>query len=79
MWDLFCNVHQVVESSDGYALRLAWNEEFAAKLISFITTERRCCPFLKFELSLEPGDGPAWLTIRGPEGTKEFVKDWIPH
>jgi len=28
---------------------------------------------MRFSLTLEPGDGPLWLEITGPEGTKTFL------
>ncbi len=31
------------------------------------------CPFLKFSITVEPGDGPVWLEMTGPQGTKEFL------
>jgi hypothetical protein len=34
---------------------------------------RQCCPFLRFAITVEPGNGPIWLEMTGPEGTKEFL------
>jgi len=39
-----------------------------------ITFERECCPFLRFNLRLEPANGPLWLELTGPEGTKDFLQ-----
>lgn len=51
--------------------------EFAGNLIPQIATtidaERRCCRFLRFELSIEPDGGPVRLTLTGPPGTGEFL------
>lgn len=33
----------------------------------------QCCPFLRFQLTVEPGRGPIWLELTGPAGTREFV------
>src|SRR5262245_21495424 len=38
-----------------------------------IDAEHRCCRFLRFHLIVEPGDGPVWLEVTGPEGTDEFL------
>lgn len=42
-------------------------------LSRFVSNERRCCPFLRFELAIEPGDGPIRLKVTGPDGTREFL------
>jgi hypothetical protein len=39
-----------------------------------IDAERRCCRFLQFDLSVEPDDGPASLTITGPDNTRTFLE-----
>jgi hypothetical protein len=38
-----------------------------------IETEHRCCRFLRFLLLFEPGDGPVWLEVTGPQGTEDFL------
>ena len=66
-------VAEVKETEEGYAYRLppdgAWLLE-AATLVGF---ERQCCPFLRFQITVEPGGGPIWLELSGPPGTKEFL------
>ncbi|MGC1240432.1 MAG: hypothetical protein WA874_02535 [Chryseosolibacter sp.] len=42
------------------------------KLLDFIKSERLCCDFFSFHLSVS-GD-TATLQITGPEGTKEFLE-----
>lgn len=42
-------------------------------LSRFLSNERRCCPFLSFELTVEPADRPIRLKITGPDGTREFL------
>lgn len=44
-------------------------------LAEWIARERRCCPFLQFALNLAPEQGPATLTIRGPKGTRELLRE----
>jgi len=55
-------------SSDGDRLR---------ELANLIDLERRCCPFLRFTLTVEAGGGQLILEITGPEGTREFLKDFF--
>jgi hypothetical protein len=62
----------IVETADGYALRLD-EAGFLVQAIEWIALERRCCPFLRFEISFEPGSGPVWLRLGGAAGVKEFL------
>lgn len=39
----------------------------------FVANERKCCPFMSFELTLAPESGPLWLRMTGPEGTREVL------
>jgi hypothetical protein len=66
-------VQEVVELPDGYAVRFPGDAGWAEKLLAFIVGERACCAFFTFELVFEPQQGPLWLRLRGPEGTKEVV------
>lgn len=38
-----------------------------------IASERQCCPFLTFRLTVEPQEGPIWLELTGPAGTREML------
>jgi hypothetical protein len=48
------------------------------ELARFISKERRCCPFLRFEIVIMPGGGPLWLEMTGPEGTRQFLAAELP-
>ena len=73
--DIFKDFQQVDELTDGYSFRFPGDDVCAAKLLEFITFERRCCPFMTFELLFEPGQGSVWLRLRGADGVKEFIRD----
>lgn len=45
------------------------------ELADMVELERQCCPFLKFSITVEPGNGPVRLEMTGPEGTKEFLAE----
>ena len=62
------------ELDDGYAYRFPSGANWIAELAQLITFERECCPFLRFNLRLEPANGPLWLELTGPEGTKVFLQ-----
>jgi hypothetical protein len=66
------------ELADGLAFRFAPESATLALLAEVIDLERQCCPFLRFQLTLEPGGGPVWLELTGPEGTKDFLAELFP-
>lgn len=57
--------------TDGYAYRFP--PDALEGLSRFVLNERKCCPFLSFSLEIAPADGPVWLRLTGPEGTREFL------
>ena len=61
------------ELPDGIAFRFAPSSEQLAALVEVIDFERQCCRFLRFRLTVEPGIGPVWLELTGPEGTREML------
>ena len=59
----------------GYSFRFTPEDGLLLDLAAMIEQERKCCPFLDFELIVESATGPLWLKITGPEGTKSFLRD----
>ena len=53
---------------NGYAIRFL--PDALDAVARFIANERKCCPFMSFELTLAPESGPLWLRMTGPEGTQ---------
>lgn len=67
----------VIESEEldnGYLFRVRGDNKSIALVTELIIAERECCPFLRFEVSLEPAKGPISVPMTGPAGTKEFLK-----
>ena len=62
------------ELDEGFAYRFSSDGNRIAELAQLINFERECCPFLQFNLRLEPANGPIWLELTGPEGTKDFLE-----
>lgn len=58
----------------GYALRFAPEDALLPDLATLIDLERQCCPFLTFDLKVLPANGPIWLELTGPEGTRDFLR-----
>ena len=72
--DVFGHALQLSELKDGYEFSFPGDAGWATRLAAFVDAERACCPFFTFELRFEPHGGRISLGVRGPEGTKEFVK-----
>ena len=72
---LFTTVEEVVELPDGNAYRFAGADSPLESLLEFIAAERRCCPFLSFEIAFEPHGGPLWLRMRGSPRVKAFIAE----
>lgn len=67
--------HSIHELSDGYSYYYTYpaDSDLLAKLSHWIGGERKCCPFLKFGLELEPLGGALVLRLWGPEGVKALL------
>ena len=66
-------VGEVREVSGGYAFRYA--PELLGHLAEWTALESKCCPFIAFQLELEPQPGgSAWLRLLGDDDVKEFVR-----
>lgn len=63
------------ELADGYAFRFNGDDETIDQLFEFVRTERRCCDFFIFNLSISGDQSEAWLELTGVEGSKDFVTD----
>ena len=68
-------VTEVKELDDGFAYRFPPGESRLSELARLVELEHQCCPFLTFRITVEPGDGPIWLELTGPDGTKAFLAD----
>ena len=73
--DLKSLVLERKELEDGYFYKFEGNDEILDKLNDFIKTERMCCDFFTFQVTIE--ENTALLKITGPNGAKEFLKEEI--
>ena len=67
------SVTELRELEDGYSYCFPPDDDRLAELARLVNLERQCCPFLRFRLTVESGNGPIWLEMTGPEGTKAFL------
>ncbi len=62
------------ELKNGFAYKFSGSDNIVAELNDFIKTERECCDFFVFNLSVKEDKSEAWLQITGPKGVKEFMQ-----
>jgi len=61
------------ELPQGYAFRFDGSDKILAELTEFIRTERTCCSFFIFNLSISGDRSQIWFELTGPEGAKDFI------
>jgi hypothetical protein len=61
------------ELQNGYAYKFSGNDSMIDTLTEFVKTERACCDFFTFSLSISGDGSAAWLELTGPEGVKDFI------
>lgn len=71
---LFEEGREVRELPDGYAIGLPATAANILAAAEFVTLERLCCPFFRFELAVGGTAEPAWLRLTGGKDVKEFLK-----
>lgn len=67
-------VEERVELEAGVELYFSRQAGRLADLAEFVELESECCPFLDFEIRVEPRQGRMTLRVTGPEGTQEFLR-----
>ena len=70
---LLRRAHERIDLPNGYRVRFEPDADLLVTIARVVETERQCCRFLTFELTVEPGAGPIWLQFTGPPGTREFL------
>lgn len=60
------------ELPNGYAF--SFDTTALTEVARFIENERKCCPFITFELKVTPDAGPLHLRMTGPEGTRAVLE-----
>jgi hypothetical protein len=62
-----------IDLPNGYRVRFAQADDVLSMIARVVETERQCCQFLRFEITVEPAGGPTWLEFTGPPGAREFL------
>lgn len=66
-------VTQKKELENGYAFKFNGSDEMIDELTDFVKTERHCCDFFTFNLSISGDTSFLWFEITGPKEAKEFI------
>ena len=74
---LLAHAEERVTLCNGFRWRFGASSEALTAMAETINAERQCCRFLRFVLTVEPGNGPMWLEITGPQGTTEFLESLL--
>lgn len=61
------------ELKNGYAFKFPGNDAVLDELVTFIKTERECCDFFTFGLSVSGDKSETWLELTGAGNTKDFI------
>jgi hypothetical protein len=62
------------EIANGYAFKFIGTDKMLDELTAFIKTERECCDFFTFNLSIGGDKKEIWLELTGAKEVKEFIK-----
>lgn len=68
---------QIIEKKElknGFAFRFEGTDKVVDELTEFIKTERECCSFFTFNLSISGDKSEAWLQLTGENGAKDFIR-----
>lgn len=68
-------VQERKELENGFSYKFEGSDQNLDKLNEFIKTERMCCDFFTFQLTVE--ESVAILNITGTNGAKEFLKEEV--
>ncbi|RYZ60699.1 MAG: hypothetical protein EOO14_06920 [Chitinophagaceae bacterium] len=66
-------VREKTELQDGYRFTFEGSDAMMDTLVDFIKTERQCCNFFTFNLTVSDDESSHLLSLTGPDGAKEFI------
>jgi hypothetical protein len=68
------DILECTETATGYLYKFNGVDTMIDQLCEFVKTERQCCDFFTFTLTIQKETSFIFLEIAGPEGAKEFIK-----
>jgi len=73
--EIFPNLKRKVALEKGYIYYFEDKGDMADKILEFVSKEKQCCPFFKFDFSILPFKKGLALQISGSKGVKDFLDD----
>ena len=70
---LRAHTQAVAETESGYAVRLPDDPCAQREAFELALLERRCCPFLQIDFTMQASDGSVWLAFSGGPGVKALL------
>ena len=67
------SARHISELANGYQFHLNSGDISFREAAEWVDLERRCCPFLAFQLQIAGGQSGIVLEVTGPEGVKLFI------
>jgi hypothetical protein len=64
---------QTIKLEGGYRFEFDPDQATLLLIARMIDAERRCCRFLRFDMSMPPENQRISLDVTGPSGTREFL------
>ena len=61
------------ELDNGYRFKFVGTDSMINELTEFAKTERHCCDFFTFNLTMSGDTSTVWFEITGPAGAKEII------
>jgi hypothetical protein len=61
------------EIANGYAFKFNGSDKMIDELTEFIKTERECCDFFIFNISVSGDKSEIWFELSGERGAKDFI------
>jgi hypothetical protein len=74
--ELGARLAETRELGSGFAFRFP--AESLVLVAELMDIERRCCGFVRMKLEANAAEPDVWLTVEGPEGTKEVLRSELP-
>ena len=71
---LFGQAREFQPLPSGYRFRFDVSNQLLVDIMELIIKERKCCRFIDFKLEVAASEGPVWLSLEGPAGTREFIE-----